>query len=197
MHGGTHKRGLEHHAVKTGRYSKSMPTKLAANYEASLKDREQLSLKPEIALVDAKLNQLLERIPEAESGAGWKAIKNHIVDLRGELAEGKVVQVAVRLDKMEALTLDAINEEATWQDIRQAVHDRRLLAESERKRAVEAQQILTAEQALTLMGVIESIIVKHVTDYDARIAIATELERLAYIPEHEPAHNGWVDEGNP
>ena len=185
FHGGMNPVGASHHSYKTGRYSKSLPSKLAARYEESLREREQLSLRPEIALIDAKLNDLLGRIDDNESGASWKALLGELDSLEANLAEGKMVIVASIVERMQQLTRTALAEEATWQDIRQAVHDRRLLAESERKRAVEAQQMITAEQAMTLMGVIENIIITHVADYDTRRRIGMELAKLVTIDHGE------------
>ena len=74
MHGGRSLRGPAHPAFRSGRYSKVLPSRLLAQYRAAEKDPELTSLRGELALVDARLADLLTRVDSGESGAIWQAL---------------------------------------------------------------------------------------------------------------------------
>jgi hypothetical protein len=59
MHGGATPRGTDLPQFKSGRYSKSLPDKLAGRYEEALSDEERHDLRDEIALAEAKIADLL------------------------------------------------------------------------------------------------------------------------------------------
>lgn len=62
MHGGKSLRGIDAPNFKTGRYSKCLPDRLAERYEEALNDAELTRLGDEIALVDARLQDVIERL---------------------------------------------------------------------------------------------------------------------------------------
>ena len=54
----------------------------------------------------------------------------------------------------------------------------RKLVESERKRYVEMQQMLTTEQAMTMLAMVVETIRRHVTDRAALAAISADIAKL-------------------
>jgi hypothetical protein len=66
VHGGATPRGLSSPHFKHGRYSTALPERLAATYEAALRDPELLDLRDEIALIDVRTTEMFgaaENIP--------------------------------------------------------------------------------------------------------------------------------------
>ena len=61
MHGGRQPRGLAHHATVHGRFSKDLPTRMLASYQAALADPEMLALSEEVAVVTAREADLLAK----------------------------------------------------------------------------------------------------------------------------------------
>ena len=59
MHGGSTPRGPAAGSWKHGRYSKAMPTGLLTRYQEGLGDKRFLELRDEIALLDARINDVL------------------------------------------------------------------------------------------------------------------------------------------
>lgn len=133
MHGGSQPRGLARHNTTHGRYSKHLPTRLGERYEAALKDPDLLALRDEIAITDARIQELLE--PEDASAVDWPAVQ-------------------------------------------ESIEQRRKLVETERKRLVDLQQMMTAEQAMTLLAAVEAVVRKHVDDRDTLANIAADIARL-------------------
>lgn len=73
MHGGKSLRGVDSPRFKTGRYSKCLPDRLVVRYEEALNDAELTRLDDEIALVDARLQDLLDRLRvDGEAIAGGR-----------------------------------------------------------------------------------------------------------------------------
>ena len=73
MHGGRSLQGVDSPRFKTGRYSKCLPDRLVERYEEALNDAELTRLDNEIALVDARLQDVLERLrADGEAVAGGR-----------------------------------------------------------------------------------------------------------------------------
>lgn len=68
MHGGNQVRGLAHHAFKTGRYSKALLglDTLRKDYEAARADVDLIALRDDLALLTARVNELLTQLPNAD-----------------------------------------------------------------------------------------------------------------------------------
>lgn len=137
MHGGKTPLGPASPSFKTGRYSKLLPTRLAATYEAGRQDPELLALADEIALTDARLTETLD---------GWTDAK--------------------------PLTAEA------WRDASSMIEQRRRLCESEGRRMLAMQQMITAQEAHVLIGRIIGIVTTHVTDRAILARIAADVAGL-------------------
>ncbi|MCB9150722.1 MAG: hypothetical protein H6641_18365 [Caldilineaceae bacterium] len=60
FHGGKTPRGVASGSFKTGRYSQHLPTRLAARYCEAQNDQKLLDLHEEIALIDARIADMLD-----------------------------------------------------------------------------------------------------------------------------------------
>lgn len=136
LHGGLTPAGAAHPAFIHGRYSKYLPTRLSERYRTAATDPDLLALGSEVALLDARLAELVERTNATEAGV-------------------------------------------VWAEIVQLVEQRRRLVESERRRLVDLQQYLTAEQALGLITAITASVRRHVHDREALRAISADVARIS------------------
>ena len=152
MHGGSTPAGLASPNIRTGRYSKHLPARLAERYEAALTDPDLLALRDEIALTDADISRILE----------------HLDTEMPDDPDDRLIwleQNEANRDRMQSL-----------------IEQRRRLVETERKRLVDLQQMMTAEQAMVLLATVESIVRKHV-DRNTMAAISADIARLV---AHQP-----------
>src|SRR3954470_5731126 len=62
MHGGKTPRGLASPLTKSGRYSRDLPTRVAARYENALADPELLSVRDDIALLQGAITDVMAEI---------------------------------------------------------------------------------------------------------------------------------------
>lgn len=170
MHGGNNVLGTASGTFKNGRYSKHLPTRLAARYHEAQADPALLALREEIALADARLADLLARVDTGESGALWRQLREAAAKTPADLAA------------MADLIVRGAADYAAWDEVGRVLDQRRRLVESERKRLVEAQQMLSAEQAMVLLAVVTDTIRRHIHDRDVLAAISADIGRLVALP---------------
>jgi hypothetical protein len=200
IHGGKSLRGPAHPNFTNGRYSTVLPTRLLARYREAEKDAELTSLRSELALVDARLADLLTRVDTGESGALWGAVLKAHRAFRRFKTTGDVTRMREALAELEACIDAGVPDYQAWAEIQELIETRRKLCDSETRRLVVLQQMISAEQLTILLGVIVEIIARHVTDRQAISSIATDLQRLGYVgdpayglPERPGDHQGDTD----
>ena len=135
--GGKTPAGAASPQFKMGRYSKQLPARLAARYQEAQADPELISLHDEHALVDVRVNELLEQV-ESDPGA-------------------------------------------IWADVLGLIEQRRKLVESENRRLQVLQQMIPAASALLLIGLLEQVVKRHVTDPRQLAAISAEFLELFVV----------------
>lgn len=168
MHGGKSLAGIASPTLTTGRYSKYLPTRLLERYETAQNDRELLAMGQEIALIDARLSDVLTRVDHGDSAELWNDLHEAV----------KAARLTGELDDVERLVARGIEDWTAWGEIGKLIDRRRALVESERKRLVDLQQMLTTNEAVLLITRVIDIVRRHVTDRAALSAIGVELAGL-------------------
>lgn len=157
-HGGRTPSGIASPHWRDGRYSRVLPTRLIPRYQQARDDRELGSLTHEVHLLDVRIGELVEQLePPAPPP----------LELGPDLAPVPLDPVVVEN-----------NLRARWAEIRELIDERRKLVESERKRLVELQQIITLEQANSLIVAIAESVKRHVSDRAALQAISADIGRI-------------------
>lgn len=183
MHGGSSPRGVAAHLFKTGRRSKFLPTRLAAQYKEALIDPDLVTLRDELALVDVRLNELLTRVDTGESGAAWAQLVKTVRELNVAVRAGKASEMAEALNELDAAVARGASDRGAWNDVMRIVEQRRKLAESERRRLVDLQQMITAEQLMTYTGALLALVKENVTDKTILSNIGAGVRRLVSMPD--------------
>lgn len=178
MHGGKSLVGLASPSFVTGRYSKHLPTRLLATYQEAMKDADLLALREEVALLDTRLGELIARVESGESGWLWRTLKEKLNSFREAKAMGDVPAMSAHLNSMETLIERGIADYAAWGEIQSLIQQRRKVVESERKRLVEMQQMITSERAMLLLAAVVDTVRKHVTDRGTLQAISNDIRGL-------------------
>lgn len=177
-HGGKTPQGISLPQTKSGRYSKHLPTRLLSTYEAANGDPDILALRDEVALIDARLAELLTRIDTGETGASWRELQEAFRELRIALKDRDPGESQLLLGLGDLIESGA-SDEAAWTEIRATLEQRRRLVESERKRLVEMQQMVGADQAMLLVRSLVASVREHVRDPAILRAITDDLGKLA------------------
>ncbi|MEM7133452.1 MAG: HGGxSTG domain-containing protein [Chloroflexota bacterium] len=178
MHGGKSLAGKDSATFKTGRYSKYLPERLAARYEEAQNDDDLIMMRDEIALLDARLAELVEGIGKNKPWIMWDMLRNHWVALDKARKEDDGEKILEYVDAIGAIIQSGGDDANSWDEIYTAVGHRKSLVESERKRLVEMQQMITAERAYLLVTSLVDIVREHVSDKSVMAAIASDARRL-------------------
>lgn len=175
IHGGKSPVGPAAGNFRTGRYSKVLPARLLERYQTALDDPDLLAMHHEIGVVDARLHELIGRIDSGESGARWKGVQK---------AFGAYLESRDTLDERSALrdlgqAIQAgLGDEAAWREISGLIGQRQSLVESERRRMVDLQQVITAGEAVALAAQLIDVVRRNVTDRSTLAAIGREFGGL-------------------
>jgi hypothetical protein len=156
-----------------------MPTRMAARYQEAQADPDLLVLRDEIALLDSRLADVLSRVDTGESGALWSQLSKSWADFMLARSSGNVPKMTECLAAHEALLERGRADYAAWAEIGALLDRRQRFVESERKRYVEMQQMVSLEQAMLFLGAVTDAIRRHVSDRPTLAALGRELELLA------------------
>jgi hypothetical protein len=166
---------------------------LRERYEQAEHDPALLSLKSEVALTDARLADLLARVDTGESGQLWANLKKAHEEFKVSRLARDVPKMNVALAKIEALLDSAVQDHTAWGEIGTLIEQRRKLTESEAKRLITLQQMLTTEDAMAIAHRLIDIMTRHVTDRQVLSAIVVEMRALTERPNGLPAYEETPD----
>lgn len=193
-HGGKSLSGPEHHWFKNGKYSQVLRRDLLFDYVASLESETLYSQDDELAIYDARLKQLQRQINKSRE---WDLMLHDLQTLSSELwivvnqaqeeeSEGLDDETKARLRDIQAslnqMMLEIVQEKRQWEEFYFVTEARRKLIESERKRELDSQRMMTEQQAQVLLSVLINAVRKHVPEPHVRDAIAAELVQLSARP---------------
>jgi hypothetical protein len=177
MHGGATPSGMALPQTTTGRYSKHLPTRMGERYQQALADSELLAMREEVAVIDARLADVLGRVDTGESGHVWATLGKAWRAYRTGPPEKRMEAEA----QISDLILTGTSDYEAWEDVRSLIDQRSRLVLGERQRLVQMQQMLSVEQAMTLMAAVADSVRKHCRDRDTLAAISSDLGKLVDV----------------
>lgn len=177
-HGGKSLSGITSPTYKTGRYSKNLPTRLAARYQQAIDDPELITLRDEVALLDSRISEVILKIDTGEAGAIWKELRETYADMQAATRQGDSDGVKQALSSLNSLIKNGAADYQQWGEIATLIEGRRKLVESESKRQQILMTMMTAEQTMMLVSVIQDVVMRNVDDRATRLAIQNELNGI-------------------
>jgi hypothetical protein len=178
MHGGTTAVGPAAPAYKGKGYSDYLSARMLERYRAAEADGDLLALRRDLALVDARLVDVLSRVESGESGKLWRRLQEQATEAQHARRSGDEYAIKEALSEPLTTIRRGHLDYAAWADVINLLDIRKKLVESERKRLVQMQQMVTSEQVMALVeGLVESVR-SHVRDERALGAIAADFARL-------------------
>ena len=164
LHGGKTPRGWANPNTIHGGYSKHIPTRLGAEFEASLNDPQLHDLKSEMALVNTRIKELLGKLDLERDGSAWEDVKDARDNIRIAMQSGDAKQMIFAFNFLENVIERAYDDTNTWDKITHLIEQQRKLAESYRKIIADAETTMTADKLFGIAGAIVRIISDHVSD---------------------------------
>lgn len=172
-HGGLTPRGMASPHYKTGRYSRSLPVALAAAYEEALAQQNITHLGDELALIETRTRGVLEQLQTAEPlPQVWLSLKGAMAEFRAAEAAADPEGAHAALNAMADLIQKGSEQADIWDEALNLVERRRRVVDTETKREAQAHAMITAEQMLTLVGLLISVVRDAVQTYVTDTTIA-------------------------
>lgn len=178
MHNGKAAKGIAHPSTKSGRYSKDLPTRMLADYEAERTDPELLNLSEAIAVVRARQRELFRQVDKhggaslfADLSQAWKEME------AAQKAKDGPAVVSV-MSEIGQLIKRGASDGAKWREITGLMEQERKLIETEQKRRVAMQTMITAEQGQLLVKALLASVNSHVDDKRILAAIGADIMAL-------------------
>ncbi len=165
-HGGPTPSGIASPNLKHGRYSRHLPERLLGRYEEALSDPELLSLRDDIALVQARIDQKLADLDTGESRAAWAVLASQVGALAAHCRDRDHDQVEHTLHAIEQTLARGLGEAHAFDEIGALMRQKAALAKQEQARMVLLQQMLPVERALVMINTIAAVIREVVDDPD-------------------------------
>ncbi len=180
MHGGKSLSGADLPQFKHGRYSKSLPDQLTAQYHAALADKDLISLNDEIALTDTRMVTIFSRLEGLSSIAAdsWQRAQNLYRSFRRHTNRNQQALAIQALDDLGTLLEESQTDEAVWRDINELIEQRRRLVDTERRLVSDGDRAIAVDKVMMLMAAVIDIVRRHVASREARGAIAGEIRSL-------------------
>lgn len=197
LHGGKSLRGIASPTYQGKGYSKDMPTRLLDRYMAALDDPNMLSMSKEIAVVDARIGELLSQLDTGESGSMWKALRASVDGLEQARTDGAVARRlgdADALAKAEEALAQHLTDVTTqvkrgaaeytrWRELYDAFERRRRLVETMRKQRRDMMNFVSTEQLILVMDRIANVVAQNVTDPKALARISQGITQIVNLAD--------------
>lgn len=164
--------------IETGLHSNKLPERMREKFLEARSDPELLNLRDSLALLDSRLEDILIRVDTGESGAAWTNVRKAMDAFLKEFYDDEGKHVNERLDDLKDAIQKGLEDYAIWSEVINLLEQRRKIVESEQKRLVAMQQVITISDAMVLMTALANIVKKHVVDRQVQLAITTEFINL-------------------
>ncbi len=177
-HGGKTPRGVSSPHFKTGRWSKDLPTRLAALYAETQTDDTLLSLRDDIRLIDTLIVNKFDKLESGESGEAWGLMRKSVDALQLALDREDYAGLAKAIRDMRDVIDMRVAHYATEAEIRSQLDQRRKLIETEQKLTLQGEQAITVEKAMLMIGALAGILKAHIHDAPILNAIQTDIRAI-------------------
>lgn len=182
VHGGKTPRGPALPQFKTGRYSKYLPTGVLDSYHAALADEDLLATRDSIALAESRIVDLLKTLDVGAGKALWEQARTSLAALQQAIRDSDGEKIIESLRQLDKIIGGGVTQAQAWNEIGDWMERARRLRETEQRRLVAMQQMITSEQAMVLVAALTMAVKNNVSDPVALRAITDEFARTIGAP---------------
>lgn len=169
-HGGRSPRGPASASWKNGQYSYHVPNRLADKADSVMHDPDYLSLRPEIAVAEARHQELLDGLTTGETGEGWKRAQEAYGNIVLAVALG--ADTAGPMDSLRLVLDEGVSDSRKWDELRRSGDHIRKLKNTERARLEALTAYMTAEGGTAFVGRLMAMLKEIISDQ--------QMEKLMY-----------------
>ncbi len=187
-HGGKSLSGIAHPNWKHGRYSQALPRGLMAKYVQAQEDPRWLSLRDELALTDARILDVLERLGAGETSERWLAVIAAYEELEGARPSKDTGKMADALRRLGDAIRAGRDDLAGSSDLTAQIVLRQRLVEAQSRMMRDLHHMLGIDHVFALIDALAALVREHVKDPAAVRAIQEGLTRLLRTPAPTPSN---------
>ena len=176
-HGGRTPKGPASPNWKTGRYSKYLPTDLGERYAEFRSRSDLVSLRDELAMIDARLSELSEELAglrDSEGEEAWGRAKRLFGRLKTAIDNKDGATVIAAMEALDSVFEQGRSDARIWDEMLSLMDKRRRMAETESRIATRERLVISVEEFNVLVARTIGIIKRHVANQDAIRAISDE-----------------------
>ena len=175
LHRGKSLAGIAPPSFKTGRHSRYLPTRMLEDLREAVNDPDYLSPRAEIALVDARIADLMRSAKTGESAALWQTSAD--LAHKAKVAPGKAgtAETEAARAKWDGVQQEAVQgivaawqeggtDSLIWREIIAMIDLRRKLCETEAKRIALAHSTMNVEQVNAFLEAIVMAVKRNVAN---------------------------------
>src|SRR3990167_1230909 len=189
-HGGASRKGIAASNFKDGRHSKYLPTRMHERYQNALADNDLLNLSEEIAILDARLADVLQTADNGATGELYADLLESVVNMELAIRLQNSASFAMHLREIRQLIEQAAKDNKAWVEAQSLIQQRRALVESERKRLVQAEQTLQVNEALAFADLLLLSVREVIHDPDQLSAIQLAFNRQIRTKTEQRLNSG-------
>lgn len=177
-HGGRALAGPDHPNLRHGRYSKYLPERLAERAAVAASDPNLVSLRDELALLDALTQEALGQMDAGGGAALWYDLQRHWRTFERAMASGDLQAMRAAVAEVSEVISRGVKDASALSTVRGLIQDRRRVARDEVQRERALEQHLTAAQAMLLAEALAGAALQFIRDPGDRAAFAADVGRL-------------------
>jgi hypothetical protein len=170
-----------------GKYSKYLPARLLESYTNAKDDPEILSLNDDIALTEARVTDVLQRVDANESGTMWDELSKLSKEIKLARKSGDPTLVEDLFDQMLKLIDKGKGDRENWREIGDLMERKRKLSESQLKLLVTKQEFISRQQAVAMVALITNAIKESVSDPKEKRQIMSAIQQLMSMNQGQTA----------
>lgn len=183
-HGGATPRGIASPQFKTGKYSRSLPVRLAAIYEGIEADLETNLLSNNIRLREALIRQKLEMLEDApDSQAAWDSLRSQISDLQKAFINEDYGKVQLGFENINRLIDKRNLYHLTASEIRKDLNEQRNDTNAKAAINYKGENAISINELMAFVGAMMNLISTTVSNVSERNRIFDAIERLTSTKE--------------
>lgn len=157
-----------------------VPLSLLDRFETYITDASMLDMRNEIALIDTRISELVERLDQEDrvSDDAMDRLRRSLRLLKRYISENREKGINRMLSEMSTILAIGSTQADQWAEIVNLINERRRVVEFEHKRMQATHQMITAEQAMALMAAVIDTIKRNVRDREILVAISEDVAKL-------------------
>jgi len=178
MHGGKTPRGIASPNLKTGMYSKDLPSRLLSRVEAVLHDPALLSVRNDIALMQAEIGDRLSRIKQGEAEPDFEQILGMAERISRDWQKWDWTRMNAELASLKEAIGGEIAQDRAMREVRDLIQEKARLIAQENRLLESRDHSMPIEQVMLLIRALTTAMRRTIRDPDLLTAVDAEFRRI-------------------